>query len=105
MSACKSTPETVAYKSLGSIAISVHAATQAYWDYRDANPGKISADLDNKLKSAYLQYQQAFAAAEAAEKIAKASGAPPDPSSISNVSNAASSFTALVSAANLNFKP
>lgn len=102
-SACKSTtPNGIAYKSLTTIAASVHVATDAYWNYRDANVGKIPNALDDKLKSAYQEYQRAFALAAIAEK-ALAPGSPPiDTSAVSNV---AASFTALVSTAVPGFVP
>ena len=102
---CKSTPQTVAFKSLSAIATSVQVATQAYWNFRDSNPGRVPNDLDDKLKKAYAEYQQAFALASIAERIAASSGSPPDASTMAAVTQAAANFTALVSAANPAFKP
>jgi hypothetical protein len=100
---CKSTtPTGIAYKSLTTIAASVHVATDAYWNYRDANPGRVPNALDDKLKAAYQQYQQAFALAAFAEK-SMSPGAPPVDTTA--VVAAASAFTSLVSVANPNFKP
>lgn len=101
---CKTAPEIVAYKTLGSIAISVQGATQAYYSYRDAKPGNVPPVIDDKLKSAYAQYQAAFAIAEQAQKIVGPKGTI-DPSVMANVTTASSSFIFLVTQANPNFSP
>lgn len=94
--ACKTAPETVAYKTLGSIAISVQGATHAYYDSRDHNPSKVSPELDSALKKAYLRYQEAFNVAEAAERVALAGGSKTSPETLAAVTNASAALLELV---------
>lgn len=52
---CKS-PEATAYHSLGAIAISVDAAVNSYYEYRNA--GHFDAVVDAKIKENYQRYQK-----------------------------------------------
>ncbi len=99
---CATKPNTIAYQTIGSIIVSTSAARDAYFSYRDANPGKVSNDLDDKLKKAYADYQAALVLVQAAERIATTGGAPVD---TTQVSAASASLISLVSQTVPNFTP
>lgn len=65
------TPERTAYRTLGSIAITVDTAVQSYYHYRDATPAHYNADLDAKIKEGYLHYQAAMKVAQKAQESFK----------------------------------
>lgn len=62
-----STWNRTAYKTLGTIALTVNTAKHAYEDYRDKPPGHYDKATDDKLKAMYLHYQATMAVAEKAQ--------------------------------------
>lgn len=99
---CKTSPETVAYRSVASTATSVDTAMRAYsrWAAREeaaiaalrpADMGTREADLlrlDGKVLEAYTKYQSAMTFAEIGQRLSGA--VPPD------VSAAASDLVRLI---------
>lgn len=69
---CKSGPEVVAYKTIGTIALSVNGAKHAYETYRAA--GKVTVEQDLQVRSLYLKYQGAMKVAEDLQKSVKTNG-------------------------------
>lgn len=65
LTGCKN-PEVGAYKTLGSIAITVNASKKAFEDYRSKHP--VSADVEATAKRTYQSYQRLMAVAEVAQK-------------------------------------
>jgi hypothetical protein len=99
---CKTSPETVAYRSVATAAASVDTAMQAYsrWAAREeaaiaalkpADRGSRESDLlrlDGKVLSAYAKYQSAMTLAEIGQRLSGA--VPPE------VSAAASELVTLI---------
>ena len=68
---CKS-QQGSAYKTLGTIAITVNAAKHAFYDYRATHP--VPAEVEAKAKTTYETYQKSMAIAETVEKQFVANG-------------------------------
>jgi hypothetical protein len=77
---CKTPAQTVAYNSLRGVAVTVDNAMRAYADTVVA--GRVSDADQQKIRSAYENYQHAMVVAVTASRLDYASPAPADLSAI-----------------------